>query len=154
MKCFEKEFSEKYLKLKSTELTLQQEETIRVEQIVSIADALNSVSKKGNDCVKYETLVLDYMDKAIEMTSKEYSPEFVTDFYKLQSELIDEVKFFLLRHHGYIQNTYVPNIIAGIILDIPIFIFLVKLPIVTALMILIKFIIIRIKKSQNKIITT
>lgn len=148
---FEKEFTDKYLKIKSYDLSPQQERATRIDKIEVIANALVDLNEKGIDCKKYEDKVNSYLDQTLELLKvNEDNYAWAKNFYELETQYIDSVNLFLIRNHGFAQNNYLFNIIAGILIDIPIFIFLVKFPIGTLTMILIKYVYIEIKKRQGK----
>lgn len=148
---FEEEFTNKYLKIKSFDLSPQQERATRIEKILILANALIDLSANGIDCKEYEGKIISYLNKSLDLLQvKENNYEWAKYFYELEKKYIDSVNLFLINNHGFTQNNYLLNIIAGILIDIPIFIFWIKFPIGTLTMILIKYVYVEIKKLQGK----
>lgn len=152
---FEESFFKKYSIIKgflSSDLKFQ---FFRVTVLTSLAEALTDLESNSVNCKEHQDTIIEYMDKVIELAESEKNHEEVSKgFRELEKTHLDPVKFFLLRRNGYVTNTYVPNVIPGLIIDSIILIFFYGSfpPIMTLLMVTIKFFVIQIKKRKRKLL--
>jgi len=150
---FEDEFTNRYLKVQSYELTETEINASRIKMAATLAEALIELHDKSNVTKKFEQYVIDYMDIVIEsLKQKERNASWIKSFFVPVRKYLKPVSVYLKSEHGYISTSYIPNIIGGLIMDMFLILFGIYFPFMTLLMVLIKYFVIRYKRNKGKLL--